>query len=961
LVLLAVTFGSLIWSWMAHESRQIERAHFRELENKSLLLDSFLLAHADGARRMALDYGQWDEMARFARTGDLRWAEENIRPALETFRVSSVWVLDWEGRLRYLAGQSGTAPPGLPAGRQIVAAVRKEPSRLLRFFVLSSGCPVEVYGASIVRSVDSKRAGPFYGVILTGFAWDGQLLAQLKRVLSADASLSDPVSARKADAAVPEDSEIRLLRDLPGWDGRPVATLTVRSDSLAASTWKQVRIKGAVGIVALAVAVIGLFSWVLIRWVSGPLSVLTTSLAEGDPSRLGKLTSEDTEFGGLARLTETFFLQRDSLLREIQERRRIEEDLRLTQFTVDHSADMVFWVDRERRILYANEAACRTLGYAREELLSLRTSSISEPWDESQAEALWDRLRREKSFRIESTLRTKDGRLIPTEIHCNHVVFNGQEFDCAFVRDISERKRAEEQLNWLASFPEQSPVPILELSTDGSVTYQNPAAAQAFPELTERQASHPLVQMILRTHEGLHARGEGYAAIEATVGDRTFAVSVTHLPELGRVRAYCLDITSHKVIEQELRESEERYRRIVETAEEGIWVVDASDVTTFVNSKMAAILGLTPPEMIGRPIWEFMQERQDDGTDKRQRNREGFRDHHDYCFRRRDGTEVWTMIATNPIFGKNGEYLGALAMVTDITSRKNTERELQEYTSRLEQAHQRLEKQAQLLQKQAEDLARARDEALEAAKAKSEFLAVMSHEIRTPLNGIIGMSGLLLDTDLQPDQRDFAETVHSCAVRLLGIINDVLDLSRLESGRAELEELELNVPDVVADCFEVVSVQASQKGLQLRSAVDGEVPQPLWGDEAKLRQILLNLVGNAVKFTEEGFVEVAASVEALREGEALLRFEVRDTGPGIPPEGLKKLFQSFSQVNASTKRRYGGTGLGLAISRRLAEMMGGRIGVESEEGKGSTFWFTVRLRTSPSRRNAGRDAAREAA
>jgi signal transduction histidine kinase len=223
------------------------------------------------------------------------------------------------------------------------------------------------------------------------------------------------------------------------------------------------------------------------------------------------------------------------------------------------------------------------------------------------------------------------------------------------------------------------------------------------------------------------------------------------------------------------------------------------------------------------------------------------------------------------------------------------------------------------------------------------------------------MSGLLLDTDLQPDQRDFAETVHSCAVRLLGIINDVLDLSRLESGRAELEELELNVPDVVADCFEVVSVQASQKGLQLRSAVDGEVPQPLWGDEAKLRQILLNLVGNAVKFTEEGFVEVAASVEALREGEALLRFEVRDTGPGIPPEGLKKLFQSFSQVNASTKRRYGGTGLGLAISRRLAEMMGGRIGVESEEGKGSTFWFTVRLRTSPSRRNAGRDAAREAA
>ena len=173
LVLLAVTFGSLIGSWMAHESRQVERAHVRELESKSLLLDSFLLTHADGARRMALDYGRWDEMARFARTGDLRWAEENIRPALETFRVSSVWVFDRQGRLRYRTGQSGTVPPGLPPGRQIVEAVLNEPSRLLRFFVVSSGSPLEVYGAPIVRSVDSKRAGPFYGVILTGFAWTG--------------------------------------------------------------------------------------------------------------------------------------------------------------------------------------------------------------------------------------------------------------------------------------------------------------------------------------------------------------------------------------------------------------------------------------------------------------------------------------------------------------------------------------------------------------------------------------------------------------------------------------------------------------------------------------------------------------------------------------------------------------------------------------------------------------------
>ncbi len=948
LLLLAVTFGGLVFSWISYESRQVRAAHFRERQGKLRLLENLLEAHSTNAKLLTRDYANWDEMVRFLHSEDLNWARRNIDPGIQAYQLSAVWILDLEGRIRYQTGPRARAL-NLPPGRELASAVRKDPRKSLHFFAMSENGPLEIWGFSIVHSGDADRKGPHYGVLLMGIAWDQDLFCRLETMLSGKVALMDPITVRQADVAATDESEILLLRDLPGWDGRPLATLAVTAPGIAASTWGEIRGKGALGIAAAAAAVVGLFSWVLVNWVSIPLGRLTRSLAQGDPSLLRDLAGEDTEFGQLARLTEAFFAQRDSLLREIQERKRVEDDLRLTQFTVDHSADMIVWVDPQRRILYANDATSRVLGYTREELLNLRTSEITLPWDDSHTDLLWERLRSEKRFCIEGQLRAKNGRRIPVEIYCNYFHIDGREFNCAVGRDISERKRAEEQRNWLASFPEQSPVPILEISRDGRLTYQNPAAQEAFPGIEKQTPEHPLVKAVLREHEDMHVRGADTATLEAKVDGRTFAVSLTHLPEMGRIRAYCLDITSHKNIEQELRESEERYRRIVETAEEGIWVVDASDITTFVNNKMAAILGFKPSEMIGHPIWEFMDEQGAPPSEDQESGREGFRDHHDYRFRRKDGSEVWTLIATNPIFGRNGEYLGALAMVTDITERKNAERELQEYTRRLEKAHQRLEKQAQLLQKQADDLARARDAALEAAKAKSEFLAVMSHEIRTPMNGIIGMSGLLLETDLQPDQRDFAETVHSCAVRLLGIINDVLDLSRLESGRTELEELELDVRRVVEDCFEVVSVQASQKGLELRSLVHEGVPRSLWGDEGKLRQILLNLVGNAVKFTEQGFIEVTVSPGSAGDEEMLLRFEVRDTGPGIPPEGIKKLFQSFSQVNASTKRKYGGTGLGLAISRKLAEMMGGEIGVESEVGRGSTFWFTVKLRTAPSK------------
>jgi len=293
-----------------------------------------------------------------------------------------------------------------------------------------------------------------------------------------------------------------------------------------------------------------------------------------------------------------------------------------------------------------------------------------------------------------------------------------------------------------------------------------------------------------------------------------------------------------------------------------------------------------------------------------------------------DGRETWSLNIAVAMRNDVGEVVGVFGTNKDITEKKLLEQALL--------ANRRLE----AMTLQAEEMAAA---ARVANEAKSVFLANMSHEIRTPMNGVMGMAELLLDTQLSAVQREFAHTIVHSARALLALINDILDFSKIEAGKVELEHADFDLPQMLDEVVRLIGVEARAKDLKLSAAVDPAVPRVVSGDPARLRQALLNLCSNAVKFTQRG--EVAVSVKVLDRAlrSITLSFNVRDTGIGIPADRLEALFYPFSQVDASTTRRFGGTGLGLSIVKRLAELMGGRVGVDSREGVGSTFWFEAQL------------------
>jgi len=435
---------------------------------------------------------------------------------------------------------------------------------------------------------------------------------------------------------------------------------------------------------------------------------------------------------------------------------------------------------------------------------------------------------------------------------------------------------------------------------------------------------------------------------EYTIADSCAPIHGADNTVIGAVLVF-RDVTEEYQRREQLRESELFLNLLLQSIPVPVFYKDIQGRYLGVNQAFEVFFGKTREELIGKTVSDISPV-------------ELARVYHekDLELFERPGTQVYESQVKNArgemrdvIFHKAsltdyaGSVTGLIGVILDITERKRAAKELSQMNTALEQQTliaREMAAQAQM-----------------ANTAKSEFLANMSHEIRTPMNGVIGMTGLLLDTDLTPEQRRYAEIVRSSGESLLGLINNILDFSKIEAKKLDLEALNFDLSDLLDDFSATLAVRAHEKGLELLCSVDPAVPTLLYGDPGRLRQILTNLAGNAIKFTSVGEVVIRVSVveegpgirnqesedgvgkEPLNRESVLLRFAVSDTGIGIPNDKLDHIFDKFSQVDASTTRRYGGTGLGLAISKQLAELMGGEIGVETKEGNGSEFWFTARL------------------
>jgi len=620
---------------------------------------------------------------------------------------------------------------------------------------------------------------------------------------------------------------------------------------------------------------------------------------------------------------------------DVSERRRAaEEVLFLSTITANMSEGVVLVRAEDSTIAYANGSFHAMFGYESGELVGRSFRDLTAPdfANSGAVSGIQQALQTNGTWRGDIHGLRKDGRSRWCAVNVTALDHptRGPSW-IAVTTDITDRRHAQEGQARLASIVQASREAILGKTLDGIVTSWNPGAEALFGYTAAEMIGGPIE--VLVPPEGREAEAHVRARVARGLGVEHYetarvrkdgtavAVSATLSPiedadgTIVGIATICRDVTDRD-------RAERKFQGLLESAPDAMVVVGADGLIRLVNRQTELLFGWSRSELVGHPVERLMPTR--------------FATHHpvqrtaffddpsvramgatlELAARRKDGSEFPVDISLSPLDTEEGVVVSA--SIRDVTERKRFE--------------------AALLERE-EQLAAARDQALEASRLKSQFLANMSHEIRTPMNGVLGMAQLLLTGNLEPEQRRRVEHLHESGQSLLTIINDILDVSKMEAGRLELEVANFDLAAAVESVVDLCASPASAKGLALALHVAPDTPKWVRGDSLRLRQLLVNIVGNAVKFTEQGTVDLSLTVA----GPGRLRFSVRDTGIGIDPSATAHLLEPFSQADASTTRRFGGTGLGLAICRQLVELMGGSLDFTSEPGVGSTFWFELEL------------------
>ncbi len=644
---------------------------------------------------------------------------------------------------------------------------------------------------------------------------------------------------------------------------------------------------------------------------------------------------------------------------DITEKKATEEALRQSEehFRVmTHAAkDAVIMLDGRGRIIFWNRAAETIFGYTPEMALGSDLHHLLAPPDFSARYqgGLAHFSASGEGAAVGRTLELPalraDGRVISIDLSLSAVKRGEEWMAIGIARDITERKRAEESARvasqYARSLIEASLDPLVTISAEGKVTDVNAATEQVTGVGREHLIGSDFANYFADSRE---AR-EGYQQVFSKGFVKDYPLAVRHVSgkltdvlynasvfrdsegKVLGVFAAARDITERKRAEAELR----KLSLAVEQSSETIVITDLEGRIEYVNEAFSRTTGYGREEAIGRNPSFLKSGRTPRSTYDALWSAlaEGISWKGEFINRKKDGEEFVEFALISPIRQPDGRITHYVGVMEDITEKKRLGMELDNYRHHLEE----------LVDERTRQLAEAKETAEAATRAKSDFLANMSHEIRTPMNAILGLTHLLAAGTHDAGARDKLVKISGAAHHLLSVINDILDISKIESGKLQLEHADFSLEEMLERVISMIGPQVRQKGLNL--ALERQVAPPLClhGDRTRLAQALLNYLGNAVKFTERGHITLRIGLDGEGEDGLLLRFEVSDTGIGIAPDKLAGLFSAFQQADSSTTRRYGGTGLGLAINRSLARLMGGEVGAESVPGQGSTFWITVCL------------------
>lgn len=654
--------------------------------------------------------------------------------------------------------------------------------------------------------------------------------------------------------------------------------------------------------------------------------------------------------------------RRDAVLAAEEERRKL-------RVVTDTTSDAFVMINSQEIITYWNKSAERLFGYSQEEAMGrLLHDLVTGPDDRKLARYGMINFAQTGTGPILGGLREvqavrKDKTTFPAELAVSSVYLNNEWMAVGALRDISARKLTLEQLK----DSENRLRLTLDSVSNGAWDWNVQTGEVLFSDrwlldlgYTREEASggekfwrsliHPEDEPVVIKNIQEHFRGEtAYFECENRIrlasGEYRYNLDrgrVVERDENGaplRMVGTNSDITDRKEAEyalarthanlektiqertQELEDaysalqhSEARLKGILATSNEGFWIIDVNTMTLEVNEAMCQILARPQEDVVGRFVNEFLdKENQERHVQQVGKRKTGLSSAYELSLLRPDGTLTPCLFNATPLYNEREELIGSFAMVTDISEIKKTETAL----------------------------IRAREAAEVANKAKSAFIANMSHEIRTPMNAIIGMAHLALDTDLTAQQREYVLKMKTSSEALLRLLNDILDFSKIDAGKMSLEAVEFRLREVVESAADIIIPQVQAKSLTFSVNVSPQTPTLIIGDPLRLRQVLVNLMNNAVKFTEQGEIAVMVDQKERRGDGVLLSFEITDTGIGMDTAQKDRVFESFSQADNSTTRKYGGTGLGLAITRQLVNMMGGDVWVDSAPDQGSTFGFTL--------------------